>query len=338
MTLAHYLPTIQSERFRHFVETAHAMGVRIDVVSSSARLLRFQWKDVTRITVQDRRFLNSAAGLRLTKNKDLTRILLRDAGIAIPRALVARTFAEARTRMHATRLHFPVVVKPIDGSKGYGVTVNVTSDRELRQAIRHVRTFWAQRSGEFLRSFLVEKMHAGRDFRVLVLDGKAVACIERVPAHIIGDGRSSVAQIIERFNARRPASFRLHIDAKVRAALRNNDATLHSILPKGKKIALRKNANISSGGVARDCTQSISPRFRRLSLRAANALQLRFAGIDILTQNIASNNPRAPYVILEINGAPDYDIHEKPIVQVQGNGLDVTTLVVKSFMSSRYAF
>lgn len=326
-----YIQTIQSGRKRHLLERAREMGIHITVLSQEFRILELFYRGRTRVLSDENHHLGTKPGTIFSRNKEMTKILLKRRGISVAPGFVAANPEEALKTMPKLRIHFPIVVKPIDGMKGEGVTVNVQSRTALRRAFAHARRYW-MRVSSATHACMIEELQPGKDFRVLVLDSRAIACAQRIPASIFGNGRSTIEQIIRAYNHARPTSYHLILDSDVLDILRKNNLTSLSVLPKGSRIQVRQNANVSSGGRAVDYSEKISPRFKKIAVACATALGLRFTGIDILVDDITSNDPRQPYCVIEVNGAPEYDIHERPVVE--GKGVDVTTLIVKALMRS----
>lgn len=325
-----YFHTIENPRKQKFIKTALRIGVKITVLSPEFRVLKLEYKDRAKLMYNEEFFFNKKPSTLFTKNKEVTKLLLRENNIHTPKGIFAENLDEAIELVKKDGLKYPLVVKPIDAMKGLGVTVGIENETQLWHAIDTVNKFWKYRNGKHKEIFMVEEMVQGKDFRVLVLNKKVIACIERIPAHITGDGKLTIEAIIKKFNKNRPANFHLVIDEEIKKTLHTNNINLNSVLPKGLKLWLRKNANISSGGIAVDKTQKISNRFKRLAVKSVLALGLHYGGVDIMTNNITSESPSQEYSLIEINGAPDYDIHEKPIVQ--GRGVEVTKLLVRHLM------
>jgi cyanophycin synthetase len=332
--IENYIASVKKGRVQRFIRRAIALGVDVRVVSEKYRLLEFRYKRTKRFLYRDELLFNQRPGNLLLVNKEVTKVVLREHGIRVAEGIVANTVSQAKKRIREQKLVWPVVVKPIDGKKGLGVTVGVNSDQELARAVQKVEALWKQwekKQELFQREFIVEELFVGNDYRVVVLDTQVVACAQRVPAYVMGNGKSTIRERIDQFNRQRPSHFQLQIDSAVRTAIRNSGFTQDSILPKGKRLQLRKEANISGGGRSIDYTQTISPRFQKIAINCARALGVTFVGIDIMTHDITSSDPTQPYGIIEVNGGPEYDLNEKPVVQ--GPGADVTTQLIRWWMN-----
>lgn len=258
----------------------------------------------------------------MTKNKNLTKIILEDAGIKVPKGFVAGSLKEALSFLKKSKLKFPLIAKPLNDSLARGVTWNINSTKELKKAINFL---YKNKSLKLRKYFLVEEMFVGEEFRILIFDGKVVSCVKKIPASVVGDGKSTIMRLIEMFNRKRMKGFEIKIDKIVKKNLKMKKLKLNSILPDGYVLKLRNNLNMSDGGRAVDCTQEINKRFKQICERAAEVVNLSYCGIDLLTKNISLG--QSPYVVIEINSNPYYNMHEKPLVE--GKGIDLSSKILK---------
>jgi cyanophycin synthetase len=322
-----------SDRNRQLLEKALVNNLSIRPVSLKPTVFKLSNGSTSVLIYGGHLPLNSKASILAANNKHITKCLLLQVGLATPRGIVAQSQEEVLKMIQANPLAFPLVVKPVDGSYGVGITLDVQDIQALSLAIGLIES--KRSTSKLLKSdsFIVEEMVSGRDYRVLILDGKVIACVERVPAHVVGDGQSSISHLIENFNAGRPRPFWITIDASVTALLAAQKYDLFSIPESGYCVKLRKNANVSMGGVPINKTAAISRRFQEICILSAGALDLRFAGVDIYTEDIASENTDAPYSILEVNAnLIDYSIHEHPLIN--GESIDVLQLLLESLFPS----
>ena len=240
------------------------------------------------------------------QDKALTKQLLREAQIAVPRGAVVRSADEAAAKIR--ELNLPVVVKPLAGNHGRGCTLGVTS-------LDDVRTAFA-RAAVIDKRVLIEEQIQGRDYRVVVVGGKVAAASERKPAHVVGDGVSTISQLIDRENLNplrgtghlKPLT-RIVVDEAVVAGLRTRGLTLDAVPDGGTEVQLRDTANLSSGGTAVDVTDIVHPDIRAMCIRAANAVALDIAGIDFVSPDITQTKVGA---IIEINAGPGLRMHHHP--------------------------
>lgn len=242
-------------------------------------------------------------------NKALAKALLDQAGVPTPQGGVARTAEQAVAL--AERLATSVVVKPLDGNHGRGVSIGVTGAEAVAGA-------FAQ-AASHSRQVVVEQEISGRDYRVLVVGGKLAAVAERTPAQVCGDGLSSVAALIEQVNAD-PRRGRGHenmltkivVDAEVLRQLEDQGLALSDVPAAGTIVRLRRTANLSTGGQAIDRTDEIHAVNRLLAERAAAVVGLDIAGLDIVTPDISQPIDQVGGAVIEINAAPGLRMHLQP--------------------------
>jgi cyanophycin synthetase len=242
-------------------------------------------------------------------DKELTIKLLGDVGIPVPRHQLARSADEAAEI--AERLGYPLVTKPLDVSHGRGVSIKLLNADEVRRGF--------EAAAQYTSSVLVETFLEGKDYRVLVIDGKVVAVAERVPAHVIGDGRHTISQLIEIVNRdpRRGIGHekiltRIKIGHQAERLLQQAGYTLDTVLEQGQQFYLASTANLSTGGTAIDRTTDIHYETREIARRAALVIGLDIAGIDIITPDISQPLREAGGGIVEVNAGPGFRMHLQP--------------------------
>lgn len=242
-------------------------------------------------------------------NKDLTKSLLADAGVPAPRGAVVRTADDAVEA--ARRLSGAVVVKPLDGNHGRGVTTNLAEPQDIRAAFALAASVSPR--------VIVEQYFAGNDHRILVIDGELVAVVERIPAHVVGDGRSTIDELIQALNRdpRRGEGHekmltRIRVDAAVEAFLASRGLTITDVPAPGERVLLRTTANLSTGGTAVDRTDDIHSDNACIAVRAALTLGLDIAGIDFICPDISKSCREVGGGIVEVNAAPGFRMHLEP--------------------------
>jgi cyanophycin synthetase len=235
--------------------------------------------------------------------------VLSNIGLPVPRGQVVRSSDEAIAS--AEELGFPVILKPIDASHGRGISGQLNDATEVAAA-------WPA-AHEFSSRVIVEHYHAGRDHRVLVVNGRVIACAERIPAHVVGDGHSTILQLIEAGNrdprrgvGHRKILTRLPSDATTVAFLEMRGYTLETVPPAGEEVLLRGTANLSTGGTSIDRTEEMHPDNITACEMAAGIVGLDIAGIDVLTSDITIPFRDNDAVILEVNAGPGIRMHTHP--------------------------
>jgi len=245
----------------------------------------------------------------IASDKELTKQLLNMAAIPVPYGDLAYEEEEALEIFRD--IGGPVVVKPLDGNQGKGVSINLVTEEEVRDAFRIARGYGS--------GVIVESYETGRHYRVLVVGGQVAAASERVPAHVVGDGFHTIAELIQRVNRdpRRGEGHenvltKIQVDDVVRTWLSRQGLALNDIPHKGEMVMLRESANLSTGGTAIDVTPDLHPTVADVCIRAARIVGLDVCGIDLVVPHINLPFDEAKSAILEINAAPGIRMHESP--------------------------
>jgi cyanophycin synthetase len=290
------------------VEEARRRGIPVRRLNSRSLVQLGLGRNLRRIqaTLTD---LTSSIAVEIAQDKEDTKRVLSNIGLPVPRGEVARSLAEALEI--ADDVGYPVVLKPVDASHGRGIVGAVAHAAELKQVWPAAR--------EISRRVVVEKFHDGRDHRVLVVNGRVAACAERVPAAVVGDGHSTVAQLIEEANrdprrgtGHRKILTRLAADARTGEHLARRGYTFETVPPLGDQVTLRATANLSTGGTSIDRTEEMHPDNITACEMAAGIVGLDVAGIDVLTTDISKPFRENGAVILEVNAAPGIRMHTHP--------------------------
>ncbi len=244
----------------------------------------------------------------IAQDKSWTKELLKDAFLPVPKGFVIET--EFGLQDAIENLSTPFVVKPFNGNHGNGVTLNLKNFDEAKAAFEVAKKYSPQ--------ILVEEMCQGKDYRVLVVNGKLVAAAERQPPFVIGDGERSIEQLItemnedpRRGNGHENVLSKIQVDEVMIAYLAKKGLTVESVLPAGAKATLRANANLSSGGTATDVTEIVHPQIAALCERASRVVGLDICGIDLIQDEI-SNPVNASTKIIELNAGPGLRMHLSP--------------------------
>lgn len=278
----------------------------------------------------------------LSKNKLFTAAVLQRAGIPVPEHKIA--FNVDRALRVAENFGYPVVVKPADLDAGLGVAVNLHNHEELVAAFKSAQ--------KYSRNILVEKYYEGKDYRITVFHNEVLSAVERVPGGVTGDGEHTVRELVEQLNADPLRGEDRH--ALLKKLMWNNEAiTLlkhagldgSSVPAPGEFVRLRRAANVAAGGTPITVLDQMHPDNRRLAIRAAQALHLDLAGVDILIPDIAESWRKTGAVICEVNGQPNLGriTEEKdlftPILRklVPGNGRIPITVVLGDLSSGKLA-
>jgi cyanophycin synthetase len=261
--------------------------------------------------------MTNVLSVELACDKEGTKKTLRSSGVPVPKGTVIKS-AKYLQEAIAEVGGFPIVIKPLNGNHGRGITINIQSMLVAIDAF--------DMAAEVSEEVIIERFHNGRDHRVLVINGKVVAVAERIPAHVIGDGRSSISELIEitnrdprRGDGHDNVLTKIVTDRTSLDVLQQQGYSLDSIPKLGATCYLRATANLSTGGVAVDRTDDIHSENIWLAQRVAKIIGLDIAGIDIVTPDISKPIREVDGVIVEVNAAPGFRMHTAPSVGIPRN-------------------
>lgn len=253
---------------------------------------------------------NSAAAVKIADNKLATYLIAQRLGIPVAQFMMYEPehFEESVTFLHEqVSAGHEVVVKPIDTNHGDGITVGVKTEAELKDALEHAQTFSYR--------IVLQRRHYGRDYRVLVVDGKVVAAARRDPASVVGDGSHTIEQLIaikntdpRRGDAHDAALSKIDIPSAKRFL--KERAT--RVPAQGEYTEVLATANLSKGGEAQDITEELHPSFREAALAITNALDMYVCGVDILASDHTKPFTLENGILLEINATPGLRMHHFP--------------------------
>ncbi len=259
-----------------------------------------------RATMTDK---TSSIAVDLASNKDETKKMLTDAAIPVANGMCISEISEIETVI--SRVGFPLVFKPLDGNHGKGASINVKTKEEALAAFEHAK--------KYSRKIIVEKFISGFDFRILVINHRFIAAALREPAHVIGDGVSSIEQLIELENQDERRGYghenvltEISIDRETLDELSKLNYTLQTILEKGKVCHLKGTANLSTGGTSTDVTDIVHPNNVFIFERISRVIGLDICGIDVMATNLNEPLEVTGGVVLEVNAAPGFRMHLAP--------------------------
>jgi len=300
---------------RSIVEAAAARGIPARRLTAGS-LVRLGLGAKQRRIIASETDRTGAVAETIAQDKELTRTLLAEAGIPVPEGRPVADVAEAWAA--AEEIGGPVVVKPRYGNQGRGVSVDLSTREEVEQAWHVAR--------EEESTVMVERFVAGHDYRLLVVGGKVVAAARRHPPTVIGDGESTVKDLVDRINEdpRRccdhaGALSPVRIDEVALAVLAEQGLSPESVPANGCTVLMRQNANLSTGGTSEDVTDIVHPEVAERAVEAARIIGLDVAGIDIVTADITQSLESQRGVVIEVNAGPGLRMHLEPTVGTPRN-------------------
>ena len=253
----------------------------------------------------------SSIGVELACDKEDTKYLLEQAEIDVPRGDIIR---RERSLEEACRyVGYPLVIKPVDGNHGRGITVDIQNYEDALQAYHHAKE--SSRSG----AIIVEKFITGEDYRLLVINNVLVAGAIRTPAHVIGDGESTIQELIDKVNSDPRRGFghenvltKITANELTQTIIKDAGYTLESIIAEDERLILKDTANLSTGGTAEDITDIIHPANVSMAERISKIIDLDICGIDIMTTDISKPLSETGGAVLEVNAGPGFRMHLAP--------------------------
>jgi len=251
----------------------------------------------------------SAIAESIAQDKELTRELLKTAGVPVPEGRPVTSADDAWEA--AKEIGSAVVIKPQYGNQGRGVATNLTTREQVVAAYEAAR--------EESKYIIVERFAPGADYRILVIGDKVVAAARREPAQVMGDGVSSIKELVDEVNGdpRRTddhatALTKIKLDPIALAVLADQGYTPDSVPPHGQKVLIRRNANLSTGGTAADVTDRVHPEVAARAIDAAKIVGLDIAGVDVVAVDISRPLDQQGGVIVEVNAGPGLRMHLEP--------------------------
>lgn len=289
------------------VDAAVARGIPYKRLTKGS-LVQFGWGSRQRRIQAAELDATSAVSESIAQDKDLTKKLLLAAGVPVPMGRPVADPDEAWAA--ALQIGLPVVLKPQDGNQGKGVTVNIVDRDHLEIAFRA-----AAEHG----TVMVEKFLPGNDFRLLVVGNKLVAASRREPPQVLGDGLHTVRELVDIVNqdprrgeGHATSLTKIRFDEIAIARLAVQDLTPESIPARGRRVILRNNANLSTGGTATDVTGDVHPEVAARAVAAAQMVGLHICGVDIVCESVLRPLEVQNGGVVEVNAAPGLRMHLSP--------------------------
>ncbi|CAN5202144.1 N-acetylglutaminylglutamine synthetase [soil metagenome] len=284
---------------RIIADEATRRGIHVEVIDAETGEMRLSHGGRSVVTRESLSEYTSAVAMSRCDDKRLTRRIVSEAGVVVPRGRLA-TFDSGDHDFLAEV--GDVVVKPTRGEQGKGITVGVTSADELDSALARAR--------EQHPEVLIEQRANGDDLRLVVIDSRVVAAALRKPAEVIGTGKHTVAELIEAQSRRRAAATGgesvIPIDEVTTATVAEAGWSFDEVLPEGTRLRVRRTANLHQGGTIHDVTAEVNPELGRVAVTAAEAIGIPVTGIDLLVPDVTGEE----YVFVEANERPGLANHE----------------------------
>ena len=258
----------------------------------------------------------SSIGVELACDKEDTKYLLEQAEVPVPKGDIIRR--ESSLESTCRYVGYPLVVKPVGGNHGRGITVNIQSYDQALEAFRA-----AKRVSE---TIIIEKYITGEDYRLLVINNKLVAAAIRTPAHVVGDGKSTIQELVDEVNKDPRRGYghenvltQITINDLTLSILKTKGYTAETVPAAGERVILKDTANLSTGGTAEDVTDIVHPSNVFMAERISKIIDLDICGIDIMTTDISKPLSETGGAVLEVNAGPGFRMHLAPTTGLPRN-------------------
>lgn len=306
---------------RYIVEELQKRDIHPDILElpNGGTLLNFFYAGSFRFISGVSPDLSASTGRTISNDKYIAHILATKLGISSPETIL---YTDTQVAKAFLKKHARVVVKPLDGAHGDGITTNVTNEKELTMAL--------EKATKVSASVLLQEYVEGDDYRVLVIDGEVVAASLRTPAAVTGDGVHTIRELIDhenKTNQLRGSNYtkpQNYID--VRAAELYLGKVINSIPEKGEPVNVVGTANIGTGGAAENKTSELPPSLKIESARFAKATGLFICGVDFLYDTV-----KGKWYFIEVNSSPSFGLHVSPL---KGDSIDVHKVFVERLLKA----
>ncbi|MBF0588169.1 MAG: N-acetylglutaminylglutamine synthetase [Magnetococcales bacterium] len=284
---------------RIIIDEARRRGIAVEVIHASMGLFNLSFGGRTIKCWESLSELTPATSMSICDRKDITHTILKKAGLKVPDQQVE---SGKKSNEAFLKKHGRLVIKPARGEQGQGISVDVSTKKELATAIRKAR--------QQCPTVLLETLSLGEDLRIIVIDYKVIAASVRRPASVQGDGVKSIRQLIRKQSRRREAAThgesRIPMDQETTRCVSKMGYNMDDVLREGVTLAVRKTANLHTGGTIHDVTEQLHPALAKAARSAAQALEMPVTGLDFMVQSVSEPE----YVIIEANERPGLANHE----------------------------
>ncbi len=288
-------------------------NIRVDVINEELELVKARYQNHEELIYDRDSSIMPYQLSVLAGNKMLAKELMMSHGISVP---IGEEFKAKEENYIVEAFHVinsPVVIKPVFGSHGYDVYMNLQTEEEIRTSLEKIKNHRGENT-----KVLIEEYYPGKEYRVFITKNRDYAVLHRDPAHVIGDGKHTIEELIEieneyRMNPRKNALCKILLDEEVYNYLSTRNITINSIPRENEKVYLRENSNVAMGGICEDYTDKVDQSVIDIGLKVLEAFPgLPYAGIDYMTNTITNPQTSDSYRIIEINTIPGIDMHFRP--------------------------
>jgi cyanophycin synthetase len=302
-TYQQYLSEAGNVHLAYYIEAADILGISYKVLVHKL-LAKFEYNDKVWFIINTATPLTNSPSTTIAKRKHLTNLVLAEAGLPVPKQFPIGSPIDA---IKFFDIYKRIVIKPAQQLGGIGITLLPNSEQDVIKAYQLAKEKNRSKSGS---EVLGEQFIEGDNYRLLVVGNKVIGAVRRKAAHIIGNGRNSIQELIDIENQKRKEDILkpIKIDDEVHLRLQENNMTLDSIPKLEQTIQLRYSCNLSAGGTTQECMSEVGDYYIQLAIDSIRAIGMEFGGVDIITPDITN---QADCGINEINYNPGLRLHYK---------------------------
>jgi len=293
--------TTPNPHLAYYLEAADFHGIKWEMISKTGT--RFNHNSHFWYIFSGETSLNNVTAKYISSNKHMAGKIFQLDNLPFPEFKVVLSSDEA---IEFYKKHKEIVVKPIKGDGGKGITILPEDEKQVKEAFLLAEE---KTKSKGKKKVQVERFIRGDNYRLLVLGGKVIGAVHRKAAFVVGDGKSSIIELIQEKNKHRVKNglFTIPTDYSTKLQTKFNGYELDFVPEKGIETAVRLNANLSTGGTTRECLNEFDPYYLDLAVKAARSMDLTLAGVDLIAQDIT--DAKAGHVINEVNHHPGMRVH-----------------------------
>lgn len=296
---------------RLLIMEMQSRGINVDIIYKEIELIKAEYgKHIEWILDRDSSITPYSVSI-ICGDKYITKRILEQNKISVPTGEKFLSDEWKLSILYARKIGFPVVIKPVFGSHGDNIYMDIEDETELKDIIQSVFV------NKLRKPFIIEKQFDGEEYRVfLTKDGK-YAVLHREPAHVIGDGKHTIFELIEIENKKREARINslcpIAIDEITETYMKKNNISMEDIPNKNEKVYLRHNSNVAKGGLCIDYTDKIHKSVLENCKKILETFSgLSYVGIDYMSKDIEATQTSDMYNIVEVNTVPGIHMHMRP--------------------------
>lgn len=290
-------------------------GISVEVIDEALELIKASYNGHDELIYDRDSSIMPYSLSVLAGDKGIAKKILQENGISVPMGEVFKAKDMDFILKAFDIIDAPVVIKPVFGSHGYDVYMDLTDEKKVEEAVNKIINNKGMNT-----KILIEEYFKAKEYRVFITKNKDYAVLHRDPAHVFGDGKSTIEELIneenyKRMNPRRNALCEILVDEELYNYLKEKGITINTVPKFGEKVYLRGNSNVAMGGVCEDYTDKVHPSVIDIGMRVLEAFPgLPYVGIDYMTNSIEQEQNDESYRIIEVNTVPGVDMHYRPAI------------------------